>query len=432
MSRAIPVVHPAIEFRCQQKNYLRHITSVSMAKATIDTSHPPPCPRLVVYQRRMTRDRAIRQQIENEYLRAIKAAALERARARAPRTGVRRERKPRDWQSELPKVSEELNVKPPPPRTAASKKREESIFEQDVYQDDGMIVVDERRVHPPAEGRAKSQRVTKVATCGRTVQRRRPVLVTEVGPRRKSEAPGELREDRVENEKESFDKSKTFGSDFEEFDKNDHSKNSDGKDEKAQDSNDKLEKTFGGDFEKEEDGKDEKDEDGKDKLERTFGSDFENDEDGKDKLEKTFGSDFENDEDGKEKLDKTFGSDFEKEETKQLNSDDEARSTHSDTEKESIEKSEKDEEKKTSSDDHAKSDEEHESGNKEEQKEMNSDDSFKSFDSHGKSNAPDEKNRTFGDDFLSHSDNERENNDEMIGSEKASASSDEEYAGSED
>lgn len=402
MSRAIPVVHPAIEFRCQQKNYLRHITSVSMAKAAIDTSHPPPCPRLVVYQRRMTRERAIRQQIENEYLRAIKAAALERARARAPRTGVRRERKPRDWQSELPKVSEELNVKPPPPKTAASKKREESIFEQDVYQDDGMIVVDERRVHPPVEGRAKSQRITKVTTGSRPVQRRRPVLVTEVGPRRKSEAPGELREDPVENEKESFDKSKTFGSDFEEFDKNDNSKNSDGKDKK--------------------------DEDEKDKLEKTFGSDFEKDEDGKGKLEKTFGSDFEKDEDEKGKLEKTFGSDFEKdEEMKQSNSDGEARSTHSDTEK-----SEKDEEKKESSDDQTKSDKGHESGNNEEQKEMNSDDSFRSFDSHGKTKSPDEKNRTFGDDFLSHSDNEQENNKEMIGSENASASADEEYAGSED
>lgn len=298
MYRAIPVIHPTLEFRHQQENYMRHMTNVSTAKATIDTSHPPPVPRLEVYQRRMTRDRAMRLKIENEYIRAIKAAALERTRARAPRTANRRTKPPRDWEGELPKVNEELTGKPRPPKTAASRKREESIFEQEIYQDDGMVVIDERKAKPVLQRRVKSQRVVKPTTGkGRQVSWRRSIHEMEEEKRneeKKAIALGEDKEDAEHSEEEKKEElSRTFGDDFDEDAQNE---------KKAE-----LSRTFGDDFENDE-------QTDKKELSRTFGDDFEEDAP-KEKMDmsRTFGDDFDEEAQNEKKMDmsRTFGDDFE-------------------------------------------------------------------------------------------------------------------------
>ena len=307
MYRAIPVIHPTLEFRHQQENYMRHMTNVTAAKATIDTSHPPPCPRLEVYQRRMTRDRAMRLKIENEYIRAIKAAALERTRARAPRTAHQRTKPPRDWERELPKVNEELTGKPRPPKTAASRRREESIFEQEIYQDDGMVVIDERKAKPVLQRRVKSQRVVKPTTAkGRQVSWRRSVHEMEEERRneeKKTVALGEDQEDEKSqhsDEEKKTDLSRTFGDDFE---------NDEQSDKKTD-----LSRTFGDDFENEEQSEKKTD------LSRTFGDDFENEEQSEKKMDmsRTFGDDFDEDAQNEKKMDmsRTFGDDFEESDKK--------------------------------------------------------------------------------------------------------------------
>ena len=146
MYRAPRVVNRLIDQQMREIADKKHQEALRKMKPQIDTKRPPPVPRLVVYEKHQTRDRAY--QIIDETMKIREIQEIERQRQSMRSSSSKRTSRPRiiDWTAELG---------PAHPRTSAARKRpvqsssappqphyEEVPVQTEVLEDDGMRVVD--------------------------------------------------------------------------------------------------------------------------------------------------------------------------------------------------------------------------------------------------------------------------------------------------
>ena len=146
MYRAPRVVNRIIDQQMREIADKKHQEALRKMKPQIDTKRPPPVPRLVVYEKHQTRDRAY--QIIDETMKIRTIQEIERQRQSMRSSSSRRTSRPRliDWTAEL---------RPAHPKTASARTRpvqsssappqphyDEVPVQTEVLEDDGMRVVD--------------------------------------------------------------------------------------------------------------------------------------------------------------------------------------------------------------------------------------------------------------------------------------------------
>lgn len=147
------IVSPILDMQVKQKSYKKHMDTLVAMKPVIDTSKPPPNPRLELYKKRMTRERLMQLQAENENIKMIKNNARQRNKTRkAYRTNESFSDDDfiEDWEDQLDAVDIELgsrnsNERPAPLLSDPNK----SHSVKNIINDDGMEVVDENVVAKP-------------------------------------------------------------------------------------------------------------------------------------------------------------------------------------------------------------------------------------------------------------------------------------------
>ncbi|KAK8876008.1 hypothetical protein M9Y10_006191 [Tritrichomonas musculus] len=141
------IVSPILDMQIKQRSYKKHMDTLVAMKPAIDTSKPPPVPRLDVYKKRVTRERIMQLQIENENIKVLKNIGKQRnksSKAYKTAESLSDEDFIEDWEDKLNLVDVELNSKssngrPTPLLSDLSKIH--SV--KNVINDDGMEVVDE-------------------------------------------------------------------------------------------------------------------------------------------------------------------------------------------------------------------------------------------------------------------------------------------------
>lgn len=151
MSRAQPVISPYLDMKTRQRAYKKHADALATMKPTIDTSHPPPCPRLEVYKRRLARERRMQLRIENDNIRTMLRIEKEKELAKSGQQMTTEELEDflDDWEDQLDDVDEELvSMGKPSSAPRSAKPLLSPKLQKDVITDGGMMVVDETPSRP--------------------------------------------------------------------------------------------------------------------------------------------------------------------------------------------------------------------------------------------------------------------------------------------
>lgn len=147
------IVSPILDMQVKQRSYKKHMDALVTIKPAIDTSKPPPVPRLEVYKKRVTRDRLVQLQVENDNIKMIQNIAKQRNKTKkAYKTAESFSDDDfiEDWEDQLDTVDMELasrssNERPAPLLSDPNKVH--SV--KNIINDDGMEVVDENVVTRP-------------------------------------------------------------------------------------------------------------------------------------------------------------------------------------------------------------------------------------------------------------------------------------------
>jgi hypothetical protein len=118
MYRALPPACPVIGVANQQDEYRKHLSAASSAKSVIDTSAPPPNPRLAAWRKRIARERRMREALEVENGRQMRKTEKNQAQSRTAfpaREDFEDTSAAGDWIEDLPKVEAQLAMKHPQP-----------------------------------------------------------------------------------------------------------------------------------------------------------------------------------------------------------------------------------------------------------------------------------------------------------------------------
>jgi hypothetical protein len=136
-----------LDLKEKQRAFSRHarqLSEIHTHKGKIDVSHPPPCPRLVQYEKRRKHYRELQRKISDENMRTVNAIGLSRNRSQTP-TAQNRPVKP-TWTRQLPACDPELSTSVVPD----GKVPQSPVQRPLIIRDAGMIVVDDGTKSRPA------------------------------------------------------------------------------------------------------------------------------------------------------------------------------------------------------------------------------------------------------------------------------------------
>jgi hypothetical protein len=78
----LPPVSEIVELRVRQGSFQKHATALRGAKTVVDTTQPPLCPRLIVWHRRLARERFLHKQLDDEKMKLVRDIEFEREQTR--------------------------------------------------------------------------------------------------------------------------------------------------------------------------------------------------------------------------------------------------------------------------------------------------------------------------------------------------------------